>query len=279
MGGEEGAVDLPVPPQHMRDRKGERRIAARERLQMEMGRRGGRMLHRIDDDDLRIGLADPVLVLMRRRGMRVGAPDQNGRGVLRHARIEAYGTGAVHIAERGMAGCVADRIRIDLAGAEPVQEPLREASGDERAGSGVMAVPDARRIVLCKNPVQSPRDLCDRMLPCDRLETRLALRAGPLHGLSKAHFGVEPGAVVGYRAFAAECAAADRMVGIAQHLDLAVCSLCDRDPAGVVTVARASGANDLRWRHDALSEVVGPGSGGYKTLDQFTAQRERRDEG
>src|SRR3954454_18713552 len=117
------------------------------------------------------------------------------------------------------------------------------------------------------------------MLPWDGSETRLAFGTDPLQGLREAHFGVEPGTVVGYRAFAAECAAADRMVGIAQHLDPAVCRLCDRDPAGVVAVARAGGANDLRWRHDALSEVVGPGSGGYKTLDQITAQRERRDEG
>src|SRR5690348_15882333 len=99
----------------MRDGEGERRIAAGEGLQMEMCRRRGRMLYRIDDDELRLSLADPMLVLMRRRGVRVGAPDHDRRRMLRHARIEALGAGAVHVAYRHVSGRIADRIRIDLA--------------------------------------------------------------------------------------------------------------------------------------------------------------------
>src|SRR5581483_12244570 len=56
----EGAVDLAVAAEHMGDGEGKRRIAAGKWLEMKMRCGRGRMLHRVDDDDLGCGLADPV---------------------------------------------------------------------------------------------------------------------------------------------------------------------------------------------------------------------------
>ena len=49
---QERAVEQPVAGDHVQQPEGQRGIGARERLQVEVGRRGGRRPHRIDDDHL-----------------------------------------------------------------------------------------------------------------------------------------------------------------------------------------------------------------------------------
>src|SRR5262249_22225574 len=121
--------------------------------------------------------------------------------------------------------------------------------------------PDALRAARRENAFQSRGNLADCIFPCDRLEPCRALRPDPLQGPRQAHFRVDPGTVIGDGALAAERAAAHRMVGIAQYLDLAVLAFRNGDSASVVAIARAGCANDLRWRHCSISWVVVAKSG------------------
>ena len=125
--GEEAAVEQPVPADHVQEREGERRVASRERLQMEIGGRCRVGPDRVDDDHRARGLGEPVLVGVRRGGGRVGAPDEDARRIRGRARVEAVLGGPVDVLERDVTGLVADRVRIDLGGAEAVEEALREA--------------------------------------------------------------------------------------------------------------------------------------------------------
>ena len=53
--------------------------------------------------------------------------------------------GAVDVLERDVPGLVADRVRVDLGRAEPVEEPQREEVGEEREGARVVGVQDGVR--------------------------------------------------------------------------------------------------------------------------------------
>ena len=165
-------------------------------------------------------------------------------GILGRARIEADIAGAVHVLQRGVAGGVADRIRIDLAGAEPVEEALRETAGQQRAGAGIVRVPDGLGAMSRDNILEPRRDLAGRLVPADGLEAAFALRPDALQRPRDPRLRIEPGAVIGDRAFAAQRAARHRMLGIAQHLHQAVGALHHRDAAGVIAVARTGGADD-----------------------------------
>ncbi len=130
VGGDEGLIDQLLAHQHMQEAVGERRIGAGEGLQMKIRLIRRFVPDRIDDDHLGRRLLQPEFVPVRCRGRRVGAPDHDAGGILGHARVEAVAGGAIEITQRRVAGGIADAVRIDFAGAELVEEALREAAGD-----------------------------------------------------------------------------------------------------------------------------------------------------
>ena len=252
------AVEQALAADDMQKREGEGRIAAGEGLEMEIGRRRRGMADRIDDDLAGRGFRQPLLMGMRGRGRRVGAPDQDAGRVARRARIEA-GIGAAEDEIEGhMAGEIADAVGLDLAGAQPVEEAGGKAAGDEGAGAGVMGMPDSRWPALRDNALQPGRDLAQRLVPGDGGEAAFALGADALQGMLEPLGGIAPDAVIGQRAFAAEGAAGDRMIGVAHHLGDDAPALDHGDAAAVVAVPRAGGADDgLVAGHGASPILVG----------------------
>src|SRR5205814_1051515 len=77
MPGEIGTVDQALAANDMKHGEGQSRVAAWERLQMQIGRSGRRVTHGIDDDLLGRRLGEPMLVRVRRRGRGIGAPDED----------------------------------------------------------------------------------------------------------------------------------------------------------------------------------------------------------
>lgn len=79
MVGQEALVRRPRLPQDVQESEGERRIRARDELQVNVGAPGGAMAAGVDDDDLRAAPArslDENPVLMRRTMGRISAPDE-----------------------------------------------------------------------------------------------------------------------------------------------------------------------------------------------------------
>jgi hypothetical protein len=115
--------------------------------------------------------------------------------------------------QRGVAGRVADRIRIDLAGAEAVEEALRETAGEQRAGAGVVRMPDGLRAMSRDNVLEASRDLAGAW--SQPIASKRPSPLGPTRFMGRVHprLGIEPGAVVGDRALAAQRAARHRMSG------------------------------------------------------------------
>jgi hypothetical protein len=72
--GKERAVEQALAVDYMQHREGERRVAAGERLQMEVGGLGRPMAHGVDHDLGAARLLEPVLVSVRARGGRIDAP-------------------------------------------------------------------------------------------------------------------------------------------------------------------------------------------------------------
>ena len=253
VGGDEAVVDEAIAPHDVQHREGERGVAAGEELQVQIGVFGGRMAHRVDDDDLARCLLEPVLVLMRRRRRRIGAPDNNAGGVLRRPWIETDRRGAEHIAERNMARVVADRIGIDLGRAQAIEEAIGEVAGDQRAGAGVVGVDDRLGAGVGGDRAEPLGDLADRRVPRDRFELAAALGAVAAQWHGQPGRGIAEHAVVGERAFAAERAATDRMLGIAEHFGDFAAALDDDDAAGVVAIARAGRANVFPFARHGVS--------------------------
>jgi hypothetical protein len=150
---------------HQRER--ERGVAAGERRQMEIGGTRRRRANGIYDDHLAGRLWQPVLVLVRSRGRRVGSPDEDRGGVARGARIEAVEGRAVDVVERDVTGLVANRVRVDLGRAEAVEEALREVVAEQRERAGVVGVENRVRPGIGLDRGKPLRDLGDRLVPRD----------------------------------------------------------------------------------------------------------------
>jgi hypothetical protein len=84
-------------------------------------RRCGRT-HRIDDDHVGAGVGKPVLLRVRCRRRWIRAPDHDGPRVACSAWIGADQTRPVDVAQRHLAGQIADRVGRDLSGAETLEE-------------------------------------------------------------------------------------------------------------------------------------------------------------
>ena len=209
-------------------------------MEVGAGRRPGS--DRVDDNDCPRRLAEPVLVLVGGGGGWVRAPDDDAGRVPGRARIEAELRRAVDVAQRDVAGVVADRVRLDLGGAEPVEESLRKRVREQAQRAGVVGVQDRRPAVVVHDLPEAPGDLLERRVPRDRREATLSLEAAAAKRLRQASLGIEPLAVVAERALAAELAAAHRVVRVAAH-DEALAAALDQDSAAVVAVARAGRAH------------------------------------
>lgn len=118
-------VDEAFGGDHVQEREREGRIAARERLQVQIGRLLRRRPHRVDHDYAGGRLGQPVTLCVRRRGGGVRAANEDAAGVARDPRIEADLRAAVHVVEGDVPGLVAARVWIDLRRAEPLEEAQR----------------------------------------------------------------------------------------------------------------------------------------------------------
>ena len=156
---EQVPVGEPVAHDDVQKREREGCVAAGKRLQVKVGAGRRSRADRVDDDDRSRRLAEPVLVLVRGGGGRIRAPDDDARRIPGRARIEAELGGSVDVAERDVAGVVADRVRFDLGGAEPVEESLRERVREQAERAGVVGVQDGRPALVVHDPPEAPGDL------------------------------------------------------------------------------------------------------------------------
>ncbi len=225
----------------------ERRVGPGERLQMQVGRGRRRRRDRIDDDDRGGRFGQPVLVLMRRRGRRIRAPDQDAARVDCRLRVESVARGTVEIGQRLVPGLVADRVGVDLRRAEPMEEPLRECRSHQSARARVVRIQDRLRPVRDHDLAEPGGDFADRLVPRDRLEPSCTLRAAPAERAGEARLGVPEDTVVGDRALRAQLAAAHMVLRVAAHMPQPSVADRDEDATGVVTVARA------RRPHEAIA--------------------------
>ena len=230
VGADEALVDEPLAGDDVQEGEGECGVAAGERLEVEVGGRGRRGPHRVDDDHPRRRLRQPVVVGVRRRSRGIRAPHEDAGGVTRGRRVEADERRAVHVLERDVAGLVADRVGVDLRRSEPVEEAQREEVGEEREGSRVVRVQDRVGARLGLDPVEALGDLGERLVPGQGLEAAVALRPDPAQRARQPCLRVEEGAVVADRALAAEPAAAHRVAGSPRTWRIAPSRLTTRIP-------------------------------------------------
>ena len=202
---------------HVHQRERERRVAAGERLQVQVGAPprsacgSGRRRSRVPGDS---GSQCSCWCGADADGLAPQTTMQ--RGVARRARVETRHRAAVDVAERDVAGLVADRVR---------DRPRWRRAGRRSAGGNVLPISAAgARVVRVQDRVGAgPTDRAsrsaisrERLVPRDGLEPARALRARRAAAASSA---APPGsskhAVVADRALAAELAAADGWSGIA----------------------------------------------------------------
>ena len=121
------------------------------------------------------------------RGGRVGSPDEDRGGVGRGAGVESLERGPVDVTESDVSRLVANRVRVDLGRAEPVEETQREVIPDHPEGAGVVGIQDR----LAAAP-RRPRGAADLRSPPARPPTRpLRRHPRPCHPPS----GAEPATV------------------------------------------------------------------------------------
>ena len=174
---DEVQVDQPVAVGDMEEPERKRGIAAREGLEVDLGRLGGGGPDGVDDHDSRAALRQPVLMCVGSRRRWVGTPDHDARGVARRTRVEPDRGGAVEVVERDVAGVVADRVRLDLGRSQSVEEAEAEVVPDDRERARVVRVEDRLGPGGRRDPPQGFADFRDRVLPRDRLELAPALRS------------------------------------------------------------------------------------------------------
>src|SRR5262249_55503434 len=157
-------------------------------------------------------------------------------------------------------------------GAQPVEEAGWEVARDQRAGAGVVGMPDAAPAALAGDSGEMCGDIGQGLVPAGGREAALALGPDAAQRLQQTLRRITPGAVIGERAFAAERAAADRMVGVAQDLGNGVAALDHGDAAAVIAVARAGGADDDLGTHEAPSAKLSQACHRTAIMDRATSE-------
>ncbi len=112
-----------VADEHVQQREGQRRVAARMGLEVQVGLLSRRRADRVDHDHRARRLGQPLRMGVRGRRRRVRAPHDDALGVARGARVKARLRRAVQVAEGDMASQVADGVRLDLGRSNAVEEP------------------------------------------------------------------------------------------------------------------------------------------------------------
>ncbi len=208
-------VEQAVAADHMRDRERKRGVGAGKGLQVQIGLTSGGGPDRVDDDHVTGSLGQPVLMLMRRRSRRVGSPDHDARRIRGASRVEAIQRGPIQVLQCDMPRLVADRVGVDLTGAEPAHEPAREMVAKQRERAGVVGREDRVSARAFDHPRQALGDLRQRLIPGHRPEAPTALRPLTPQRREQPGPGIQQDAVVGGRTLAAQPPAADRMITVA----------------------------------------------------------------
>ncbi len=250
--GQEASINAAGGADGMQHGEGERAIRAGIKLQMDIGRRRRFMPDGIDHDLRRARLRKPVLVHVWRRRRGICTPDHQALGGVDGARIKPTRRFPVHELQRRVSRLVAHRVGVDLGGADAVEEPQGKNAGDQRACAGVVRLQDGRAAVAGADGIEASSDGAERLVPARRLELACTLAPDPLQGARQPHVRVAPHPVVGDRAFAAQRAASELMLGIADDGDRAAGRGLHQDAAGVIAVARTSRA-DCRVVHRRAS--------------------------
>ena len=124
---------------------------------------------------------------------------------------------------------------------------LKKRSGKVPAISeqvpGVMSLQNGGAAIAGADRLEPAGDIGEGLIPADGLEAARALGADALQGARQAHMRIPPHAVVTDGTFAAERAAADVVIGIADDVDGAVRRRLHQHAAGVVAIPRAGGAD------------------------------------
>ena len=181
--GDERVVEQPVALQDVQQAEGQRGVAARKRLKVQVGLRRGLRAQRIDDDLRGRGFGQPVFVRVGRGVRRVGAPDQDAARVRRGARIESHRRIAEHQAPRHVPGHVADRVRLDLGRPQPMKEAQRKHVCEQRQGAAVVSMQNGLRARGLDGLVQLGRDVRESLVPAEALEAPVSLRADAPEGV------------------------------------------------------------------------------------------------
>ena len=168
--GDELPINETVAMHNVGERVGQRRVRARERLQVDVRCSRCRRSDRIDNNHRSRCLGEPVLMLMRCRSRRVRTPDEDAARLGCCLRVEPVARRTVEVGERLVTGLVADRVRIDLGRSESMKEALWKCRPQQRAGAGVVRVQDRRGPLPGNDRTQPGRDLAQRLIPRDRFE-------------------------------------------------------------------------------------------------------------
>ena len=210
---------------------------------MQVGRGGGRRSHWVDDDHGGGRLGQPVVVRVGRRCRRIRAPDEYAGGIAGRPRVEARHRGPEDVLECNVPGLVADRVRVDLGRPETVEEAQGEEVAEKRERPRVVGVQDRLPAGASFDLLQPRRDLGERFVPGDGLESALPLGADPAERARQPRLRIEERSVVADRALVAELPPAHRVVGVSPDVSDRPVALDDHDAAGVVAVARAGREN------------------------------------
>ena len=243
----------------MADRERQRRVRARERPQVQVRARGRRGPQRVDDHDLAGSLGQPVLVLVggRRRG--VSPPYEDATCVRRGPRVKALLGGSIQVLQREMPRLIADRVRIDLAGAKHSQETKRKREPQQRERARVVGIENRPSAgIRGGDPPQFSSGAIQRLLPAHLPQFARSLGASAQQRLGQAGRRVNEHTVVSSRALATQLASADRMVTIAANVPDCAVPYRDLDPARVITVPRTGSKNRPICRCERHRQTVPP---------------------
>ena len=248
----------PSRHQHVDHGEGERRIAAGEGLEVNIGLLGGGVADWIDDDHRAGRFLEPLLVLVRRGGRGVRAPDDDAS-----ARPSRCADRSRSPRCRWHSRAPHDR---------PCCRPCRAPPRGRRAGRGSAWGNCSRSASRCRCSARARSCRRRRLSAISLKRVAIApmasshetgskrpfpLAPARLSGVCSLHLRVAEDAVVRERALAAERAPAHRVVRVAEYAGDRAAPLDGDDAAGVVAIARAGGLEDflLAW-HGGLRGPV-----------------------
>ncbi len=174
---DEPIVGETIAVDHVQETECERGVGAGMGLYVDVCELRGGVANGIDRDHGGPRLAQPVGMRVWGRCRWVGPPDDDAPTVRERLRVETLVRGSDHVSQRHVSGVVADRVGVDLGGAQPVEEAHGELAREQRAGPRVVGVQDRLRPVTFDDVAQARRDFAQRVVPGAALESGARLRA------------------------------------------------------------------------------------------------------